>query len=74
MEGPPPLSHIYGSRFRYIAVISILIYKGLCKELGDFEVSGPAMVSLGCAAEVSFLAEVMTHGTLLCTSEYLEHH
>jgi solute carrier family 1 (neutral amino acid transporter) protein 5 len=53
-----------------VGVVSILIYKGLFK-VGDFEESGPAMVSLGCNAEDSFLAEMMD-GTLMCTSEYME--
>jgi solute carrier family 1 (neutral amino acid transporter) protein 5 len=53
-----------------IGVISILIYKGLFK-VGDFDDIGPAMVSLGCNAEDSFLAE-MKNGTLMCTSEYME--
>jgi solute carrier family 1 (neutral amino acid transporter) protein 5 len=53
-----------------IGVISILIYKGLFK-VGDFDKEGPAMVSLGCNAEDSFLAE-MKNGTLMCTSEYME--
>jgi solute carrier family 1 (neutral amino acid transporter) protein 5 len=51
-----------------IGVISILIYKGLFRK-GDYPVGGPAMVTLGCNEEGSFLAET-TNGTLMCTSEY----
>jgi solute carrier family 1 (neutral amino acid transporter) protein 5 len=53
-----------------IGVISILIFKPLFKT-GDYSADGPAMVSLGCNAEGSFLAE-MANGTLMCTSEYME--
>jgi solute carrier family 1 (neutral amino acid transporter) protein 5 len=52
-----------------IGVITILIFKGLFK-VGDNTDGGPAMVSLGCNAEGSFLAEMM-NGTLMCTSEYM---
>jgi Na+/H+-dicarboxylate symporter len=52
-----------------IGVISILIFKGLFKT-EENDSGGPAMVTLGCNAEGSFLAE-MTDGTLMCTPEYM---
>jgi Na+/H+-dicarboxylate symporter len=53
-----------------IGVITILIFRGLFKT-EENDGSGPAMVTLGCNAENSFLAE-MTDGSLMCTSEFME--
>jgi Na+/H+-dicarboxylate symporter len=52
-----------------VGVISILIFQGLFKT-EENETGGPAMVTLGCNAEGSFLAE-MTDGSLMCTSEFM---
>jgi Na+/H+-dicarboxylate symporter len=51
-----------------LGIISIVSFKGLFEE-GDFSVTSPATIQLGCNEDGSFLSE-MVNGTLMCTADY----